>query len=241
MKRTEWNGFLPITVNNFEASGRESFTFDFFEELSFGDGEYEEKLYIDVSKQRLYPFVYYKDGDKTKVILSPFYQVPEVVESVGEALDLSSGYHNQYIFDYNEGMMKDVLIIGEEKIKLRWISAILDFGNNIFEKTMFKANIYATKQEKENRIKIGYRTMRRFNRFYDEDMMANIEASNPFDFGEVLFNLFSINTINEFASSIPMKENNFMYVQFIVVGEGDIELNAIEVLYKLNRMLKTIG
>ncbi len=248
----KWTGstsFLPITVNNFEASGRESFTFEYFgtiEEPFFGNSGYEEKLYIDVSKQRLYPFVYYKDGDKTKVILSPFYQVPEVVESVGEALDLSSGYHNQYIFQYKEGMMKDVLIIEEEKIKLRWISAILDFGNNIFEKTMFKANIYATKQEKENRIKIGYRTMRRFNRFYDEDMMANvrvknIEASNPFDFGEVLFNLFSINTINEFASSIPMKENNFMYVQFIVVGEGDIELNAIEILYKLNRMLKTIG
>ena len=43
------------------------------------------------------------------------------------------------------------------------------------------------------------------------------------------------------GASFPLKENNFIYVQFIVAGEGDIELNAIEVLYKLNRLLKSIG
>lgn len=241
LKRTEENTFLPITVNNFEVSERDSFT---FEEVSFDENEYEKRLYIDVSNQRLYPLVYYKDDDKTKVILSPFYQVPVVVESESEALDLSLGYHNQYLFE--NGIVKDVLIIEEEKIKLRWISAILDFGNNIFEKTMFKANIYATKQEKENWIKLGYRTMRRFNRFFDEDMMANvkgknIEASNTMNFEEVDFNVFAINTLNEFGASLPMKENNFLYIQFIVISEGNIELNAVEILYKLNRMLKTIG
>lgn len=241
LKRTGENTFLPITVNNFEVSERESFT---FEEVSFDENEYEKRLYIDVSKQRLYPLVYYKDDDKTKVILSSFYQVPVVVESESEALDLSLGYHNQYLFE--NGIVKDVLIIEEEKIKLRWISAILDFGNNIFEKTMFKANIYATKQEKENWIKLGYRTMRRFNRFFDEDMMANvkgknIEASNTMNFEEVDFNVFAINTLNEFGASLPMKENNFLYIQFIVISEGNIELNAVEILYKLNRMLKTIG
>ena len=234
LKRTGENTFLPITVNNFEASERESFT---FEEVFFDEDIYEKRLYIDVSKQRLYPFVYYKDGDKTKVILSPFYQVPEVVESVGEALDLSSGYHNQYIFQYKEGMMKDVLIIEEEKIKLRWVSAILDFGNNLFEKTTFKANIYATKQKKENIINIGYRTMRKGDYF----MKDTLEVSNPNSLEVLNFNHFGFNTFSEMGASFPLKENNFLYIQFEIVGTGQIELNSIEIIYKLNRLLKSIG
>ena len=55
------------------------------------------------------------------------------------------------------------------------------------------------------------------------------------------FNLFAINTLNEFGTSIPTKENNFLYIQFLVVGYGSVELNGIEIIYKSNRLLKTIG
>lgn len=233
LKKRLVNVFLPITVNNFEASERESFT---FEEVSFDENEYEKRLYIDVSKQRLYPLVYYKDGDITKAILSPFYQVPEVVESVDEALEISSGYHNQYIFENNDGEMKDVLIIEEEKIKLLWVSAILDFGNNLFEKTTFRANVYATKQKKENIVTIGYRTMRK-----DDYLMKDIDIANQNSLEMLNFNRFGFNTFSEMGASFPLKENNFLYIQFEIVGTGQIELNSIEILYKLNRMLKTIG
>ena len=231
--KTEENIFLPITVNNFEASERESFT---FEEVSFDENEYEKRLYIDVSKQRLYPLVYYKDDDKTKVILSPFYQVPEVVESESEALDLSSGYHNQYIFEKNDGVMKDVLIIEEKKVKLLWVSAILDFGNNLFEKTTFRANVYATKQEKDNIVTIGYRTMRK-----DDYLMKDIDIANQNSLEALNFNRFGFNTFSEMGASFPLKENNFLYIQFEIVGTGPIELNSIEIIYKLNRLLKSIG
>ncbi len=231
LKRTSENTFLPITVNNFEASERESFT---FEEVFFD--EYEERLYMDVSKQRLYPLVYYKDDDKTKVILSPFYQVPEVVESESEALEISSGYHNQYIFENNDGMMKDVLIIEEEKVKLRWVSAILDFGNNLFEKTSFRANVYATKQKKENIVTVGYRTMRK-----DDYLMKDIDIANQNSLETLNFNRFGFNTFSEMGASFPLKENNFLYIQFEIVGTGPIELNSIEIIYKLNRLLKSIG
>lgn len=237
LKRTEENTFLPITVNNFEVSERESFT---FEEVFFDEDIYEKRLYIDVSKQRLYPLVYYKDNGVTKVILSPFYQVPFVVESVDEALEISSGYHNQYIFENNDGMIKDVLIIKEERVNLRWVSAILDFGNNLFEKTLFKTNIYATKREKASNIYFGYKTMRRYDRV-DHYKEIKMDSPNPMSLEQMDFVSFSINTMDEFGSSVPTKENNFLYIQIVIHGKGIIELSGLEMIYKNNRMLKTIG
>jgi len=233
LKKRLVNVFLPITVNNFEASGRESFT---FEEVSFDEDIYEKRLYIDVPKQRLYPLVYYKDDDKTKVILSPFYQVPVVTDRLTDALEITSGYHNQYLFENNDGMMKDVLIIEEEKVNLRWVSAILDFGNNLFEKTTFRANVYATKQKKENIVTVGYRTMRK-----DDYLMKDIDIANQNSLETLNFNRFGFNTFSEMGASFPLKENNFLYIQFEIVGTGPIELNSIEIIYKLNRLLKSIG
>jgi hypothetical protein len=48
-------------------------------------------------------------------------------------------------------------------------------------------------------------------------------------------------TFSETALSMPMKENNFLYIQFTLSGYGKIEMNAIEIIYKMNRMLKSIG
>jgi hypothetical protein len=43
------------------------------------------------------------------------------------------------------------------------------------------------------------------------------------------------------AMSLPMKENNFIYIQFVVNGFGKIELNGIEIIYKANRMIRSVG
>ena len=55
------------------------------------------------------------------------------------------------------------------------------------------------------------------------------------------FNHFGFNTFSEMGASFPLKENNFLYIQFEIVGTGQIELNSIEIIYKLNRLLKSIG
>lgn len=243
------NVFFEAIVKDFDEYERLTFTCDSIPE------EYSKNnIYLDCSNRKLYPKIIYLKDDKYRVVLSPYKQeVIEMSKNDGESdeeytqriLDNDDDY-NGYIFKTYAGELplKDVLINNETKIKLKWVSGILDFGNNFSEKTMFKTNIYATKQEKENWIKLGYRTMRRFNRFDEtgnSDTMMGVEASNPMNFEEVDFNVFAINTMNEFGASIPMKENNFLYIQFVVVGEGNIELNAIEILYKLNRMLKTIS
>ncbi len=209
-------------------------------------------IFVDYSNKKLYPKVIYEFNDNRRVILSPYEQEEvEVViknedETNEEFFERVASFDDDYCgYTFlNNNSLKDVLINHESKIGLKWVSGVLDFGNNFSEKTMFKTNLYATKQEKGNWIKLGYRTMRRFNRFDEtgmSDMMKGVEASNPMNFEEVDFNLFAINTLNEFGASIPMKENNFLYIQFIVIGEGNIELNAIEILYKLNRMLKTVS
>ena len=86
---------------------------------------------------------------------------------------------------------------------------------------------------------LGYRTMRKGENF--DNPKINQDFSNAFDFQNVDFNLFAINTLNEFGSSIQSKENNFLYIQFIVYGDGNIELNSLSFIYKNNRMLKSIG
>lgn len=209
-------------------------------------------IFVDYSNKKLYPKIIYEFDNKKRVILSPYeHEEIEIVikhddetnDDFFERVALLDDDYCGYIF-LNNITLKDVLINRESKIRLKWVSGVLDFGNNFSEKTMFKTNLYATKQEKGNWIKLGYRTMRRFNRFDEtgvSDMMKGVESSNPMNFEEVDFNVFAINTLNEFGASIPMKENNFLYIQFIIIGEGNIELNAIEVLYKLNRLLKTVS
>lgn len=148
-----------------------------------------------------------------------------------------------YIVDSNYIFAKTGYLKGKEKvlldINLKWVSPLLDFGNQLFEKTMFKTMIYGTKQEKENKLYLGYKTMRRSDRLGTPSIVQDF--SNSFDFDNVDFNLFAINTFNEFGASIPTKENNFLYIQFVLYGKGNIEVNGLNFLYKNNRMLKTIG
>ena len=244
-KHKIYNEFISVRVDDL-SDDRTTFSCEITESYDL------TTIFVDYSNKKLYPKVIYELDNKRRVILSPYEQeeIEVVIKRDGE--NIEEFFERVALFDddycgytfLNNTTLKSVLINHESKIRLKWVSGVLDFDNNIFEKTMFRANVYATKQEKENWIKLGYRTMRRFNRFDEtgvSDMMKGVEASNPMNFEEVDFNVFAINTLNEFGASIPMKENNFLYIQFIVVGEGNIELNAIEILYKLNRMLKTIS
>ena len=82
----------------------------------------------------------------------------------------------------------------------------------------------------------GYRTLRRLL-----GISAPIDLSNEFNLEDISFSQFSLATMDTVGFSLPMKENNFLYIQFTINGLGRIELNAIEITYKLNRMLKSVG
>ena len=128
--------------------------------------------------------------------------------------------------------------IGEEKVKMTWTSAMFDFNNNMIEKTMFKTFIHGSKLSNNNTIKIGYRTMRRSKSIEETRRFA---VPTMFNFEELDFRMFGVSTMSEYGMSIPTKENNFLYIQFLIEAEGQVELNSIEILYKMNRLLKTIG
>lgn len=230
-----------IIVNGFELSGRNIINIG--EVVSYHSNnliyiKHDGLLYVD-------SWIY--DGNTTYLSLSPYNKninkifkmdsetSQEFIDRVNETFYNNSDNH--FIFDSQVYFGGNVLI--NENIKLRWVSSLLDFGNNIFEKTIFKTLIYGTKQKKENKLFLGYRTMRKSENF--DNPKIKQDFSNAFDFENVDFNLFAINTLNEFGSSIQSKENNFLYIQFIVYGDGNIELNSLSFIYKNNRMLKSIG
>ena len=244
--------FYPFEVENFDEYTRLEFTFD---DENLGE---HTAIYKDISKVPLYVSCIFEqnvtgDSQKEKVFrLSPYRQdvtPPYLTQTLGENDFHFSERIKEYMLDnedyfFTENEMFDCLINEEKTIEMKWISGITDMGNNLMEKTMFRVNLYATKQDKANNINFGYKTMRRIRRLEDGtkiNVSKKIDLSNTFNFGEVDFNTFSLNTFNEFGISLPAKENNFLYIQFILIGEGQIELNSIEVIYKLNRMLKTIG
>jgi hypothetical protein len=133
-------------------------------------------------------------------------------------------------------------------IEMMWLSNIMDFGNNFLEKTMFRVNLYATKQSDGNILNFGYKTMRRLRELEDSNAIIvpimipdKIDLSNNFNFNEMSFNIFSLNTFQESGLSLPMKENNFLYIQFMIHASGNVEFNGFHVVYKNNRSLKSIG
>jgi len=82
----------------------------------------------------------------------------------------------------------------------------------------------------------GYRTLRRL-----AGLGAPVDLSNEFNLQDINYSQFSMATMDTVGFGLPMKENNFLYIQFTINGTGKIELNAIEIMYKLNRMLKSVG
>lgn len=242
--------FHPFTVIDFESNNRELFSVP-----QTVDG-YKGVIYKDISKTPLYiqsVFEYDVVGDSTKekvFRLSPYKfegEIPYITQGQNESnLDYSERVKTYMTDnnDYYEKGLVNVLINEEKPIDLYWMTPILDFGTNTFEKTLFKTMFYATKQSNVSQIIFGYKTMRRLKRLEDGELISidkRVAMSNVFDFSEFEFNSFSLNTFNEFGSSLPTKENNFLYIQFIIKARGRVEINSIEFIYKNNRLLKSIG
>ena len=236
---TQGGGFevTEFTIAGFEASNRLTFT--------YGNtaGYKQGRIYENIAGRKLYITHFWQIGGVYYFRLTLYRPTSAtlVTQNQGETdTDFRTrlaGLFNEdedYYFTSNDVI--DTLIVHVPYINTRWVSAITDFGNNLFEKTSFRINIYATKQPSSNNMTFGYRTLRRLL-----GISAPIDLSNEFNLEDISFSQFSLATMDTVGFSLPMKENNFLYIQFTINGLGRIELNAIEITYKLNRMLKSVG
>lgn len=244
----------PFTITDFESSSRTTFTYP--ENASRATSG---KVYEEVTEKRLYITHYFwistqssnftPNADTSlRLVLSPFKPTSAIkftrvvgendstyVQRIQSAIGLTGISRTEYFTISNASITK-ARISEETQINLRWVSAITDFGISTMEKTSFRANIFATKQPDTNNMTFGYRTLRRLAGLSDV-----IDLSNNFNLNNIEYSQFSLATFNTVAMSLPMKENNFLYIQFIINGYGKIELNGIEILYKANRMIRSVG
>ncbi|MFZ9703662.1 MAG: hypothetical protein ACO3BB_00125 [Bacilli bacterium] len=229
--------YNAFTITGFEATNRVSFTYGGV----FGD--YQGKIYQQLNEQKLYITQYWSINNIYYFRLSPFRPISAtlIVKNNGETdaafLARIAGLLNENEDYYFSSVgAQNALIHHVPFIKTLWVSAITDFGDKMFEKTSFKINFYATKQQDSNNLTLGYRTLRRLS-----GINAQIDLSNEFNLENVDYSQISLATMDTVGFSLPMKENNFLYIQFVINGTGKIELNSFEVLYKANRMIKSIG
>jgi hypothetical protein len=222
------NTFTEFEVQNLTTT---SFTFDNTVPLS------RAEIYQRVTDSELFiKDVYTYNNTKFITLSNSKPDNANIISSSNiETIEQSMNVRNNILFS-DQVLLKDILVIKRTPINLRWVSAITDFGVAQMEKTSFRVNLYATKKDEANTIQFGYRTMRRM-----AGLSSPIDLSNNFDFNEVDYTQFALATFDTVAISLPMKENNFLYIQFTLNGVGKIEMNAIEVIYKNNRMLKSIG
>ena len=208
---------------------------------------------FDASKKELYPIVafinngnYYFRYSLDKPISSFKYDNATQNTALVAKLEELNDYLE--IIVHNNSAVGGI-ISQREPIVFLWQSAMTDFGNNLMEKTIYRSNVYATKKATSSDLYFGYKTMRRFKSLTDTIIVPtnivpfdlNVDISNLSSLEDLDFTSFAINTFEEFGMSLPMKENNFLYIQFIIKGEGRLELNALELIYKDNRRLKSIG
>ena len=235
-KEANASTFYPFEVENFELSERTTFTFD------QASGE-RVRIYEDISNTKLYITHYWVIDNVYYFRLSPNRPTSaEKIEKLVNETDENFVIRIYGLLNPNEDYyfttsgLQNALIEFVPYIITQWVSSITDFGNDLFEKTSFRLNIYATKQENTNNMTFGYRTLRRL-----AGLGSVIDLSNNFNFQEVDYSQFSLATMDTVGFSLPMKENNFLYIQFTINGTGKIELNSIEVSYKLNRLLRSVG
>jgi len=209
---------------------------------------------VDVSKKNLYPVIALKNGtdyyfkySRNKYASSFAYDLGGSGTPTQDAISKFNELNKYFEIIFSSSGSKNAIISTREPIVFLWQSSMTDFGNNLMEKTMYRANLYATKQETSNSLLFGYKTMRRYKSIDETnsikvlDFDINTSIANQFNLNDLGFNLFSINTFEESGMSFPLKENNFLYIQFLVKASGRVELNAIEAIYKDNRRLKSIG
>jgi hypothetical protein len=236
---TQGGGFevTEFTVAGFEASNRTTFTY------GATAGYKQGKIYQNIAGLKLYITHFWQIGGVYQFRLAVYRPTSAtlVTQNQGETdtafrTRLAGLFNEDEDYYFVSGGAVNTLIAHVPYINTRWVSSISDFGNNLFEKTSFRVNIYATKQPSSNNMTFGYRTLRRL-----AGLSAPVDLSNEFNLQDIAFSQFSLATMDTVGFSLPMKENNFLYIQFTINGTGKIELNAIEITYKLNRMLKSVG
>lgn len=230
--------WVDSVISNFEANNRESLNH------TTAITSLRSTLYTDVSDVALYiTYIYEYLSGVIRFRASPY--KPDAVVTLTQEADESDETFDARIvatFEDNDdydlnSLTQNIVIKKIELITLEWKSAITDFGNNLMEKTTFKMLLHATKLDQSNTLQFGYRTLRRLNVVFGNET----DLSNVFNFSDINLNLFGLATFSNVGMSFPMKENNFLYMQFSVLATGQIELNSIEIIYKNNRMLKLIS
>lgn len=230
------NNFFPLVVNT-------SIPLNSFTYLGNISGSVDV-IYESIANRPLYISTIFSFGQINYVRVSPYPQkeVPIFQRNQGEndtqyIARLKQNFKDNEDYYFTSNAMKDLVVSESNRIELVWISGITDFNSKMMEKTTFTLNLYATKKAQENSIIFGYRTRRHENLESERD----INVSNPSTFNRLNFDNFGFNTFSETGFSMPMKENNFLYIQFYIQGFGQIEVNSFSVIYKNNRMLKTVG
>lgn len=227
--------FLPFTIEDVIHDSIFSFTLPTNQRSNFGINiTFHDYVYRKLDGRDLYiSDVYENNGVKYLRVF------PHEVETINKSSVLPTVFQAPELFlDTLLSGSQDITVVEKSDIEMRWVSAITDFGNNVMEKSTFKMMIYATNMDKQSKeVKFGYKTMRRYS-----EMTSNNLASAPlFDFEETDLSIFRLASFRATGMTFPMKEQNFLYMQFGVYAKGQVEINAIEVIYKNNRMLKTIG
>lgn len=227
--------FFDFTFETVDRSSNMVFTVDLSDKTSLMMKIYLAPfLYRKLDGCNLYiSDVYENDGIKYLRVL------PYQVEKINISATLPTVFQGgELTLDSSLSGTQNITIIEKTDIEMRWVSAITDFGNNVMEKTTFKMMIYATNMDSQSKeVSFGYKTMRRYG-----EISTNNLASGPlFNFEDIDLKLFRLASFNATGMTFPMKEHNFLYMQFGIYAKGQVEINAIEIIYKNNRMLKTIG
>jgi len=236
-KENAENDFVSIEVSGYNEDGLD-FPYNTQLDLDLS------KIYMNIAELPLKVSLIFEFDDTTYFRLTPFTpsEVPFVKQENNETTVDYLRRLNTYLVDNQDYIfttegLQDCYINQPKIIETRWVSSMTDLLNNLMEKTMFRANIYATRQSKGSSLMFGYKTMRKG----DYQIKDTLDIANQNSLEALNFNHFGFNTFSEMGASLPLKENNFLYIQFEIVGTGQIELNSIEIIYKLNRLLKSIG
>jgi hypothetical protein len=230
------DNFYPFTVS--DSIPFKSFNFN---PATSGD---KDVIYQNIANVPLYVTMVFTFLGVNYVRLSP-YKPTEIIKTSRIVPESDTEYTARLLslFKDNEDYffktsgMKDLIVNEEKPIEMLWISGITDFGNRLMEKKSYKFNIYATKKENENTVTIGYTTRRRGF----EETKNTLSVSNPNTFKRTNLSNYAMTTFRETGFSVPMKENNFLYMQILIEGVGQIEVNGFDILYIDNRLLKSVA
>jgi len=195
----------------------------------------KKNIYINVSGKKLYVKDFAITANQRYFTFARF--KPDYVKQYSQ----DSGVEDANFFIYiGNNPITNVVGIKEYPIEFSWFSSVFDFGNDLQEKTMFRFNLYATKQKESNYLYLGYRTMRRYETF-SRGVSSRFDLPKTNNFDNFSFTTYALSSFSESGISIPMKENNFLYIQFLIKGKGNAMINGIKIIYKYNRMLKSFG